>query len=77
MYDNVVVVGICSRTFFYEKAGVRILRMISDMLKASNFERGLCKNLLFAHYRVGTPRVTTPKALSMSDFIKIDRKSVV
>ena len=33
MYDNVVVVGICSRTFFYEKAGVRILRMISDMLK--------------------------------------------
>lgn len=35
------------------------------------FERGLCKNLLFAHYRVGTPRVTTPKALSMSDFIKI------
>ena len=35
MYDNVVVVGICSRTFFYEKAGVRILRMISDMLKAS------------------------------------------
>ena len=27
MYDNVVVVGICSRTFFYEKAGVRILRM--------------------------------------------------
>ena len=35
------------------------------------FERGLCKNLLFAHYRVGTPRVTTPRALSMSDFIKI------
>lgn len=35
------------------------------------FERGLCKNLLFAHYRVGTPKVTTPKALSMSDFIKI------
>ena len=35
------------------------------------FERGLCKTLLFAHYRVGTPRVTTPKALSMSDFIKI------
>ena len=35
------------------------------------FERGLCRNLLFAHYRVGTPRVTTPKALSMSDFIKI------
>ena len=35
------------------------------------FERGLCKNLLFAHYRVGTPRVTTPKALSMPDFIKI------
>ena len=35
------------------------------------FERGLCKNLLFAHYRVGTPRVTTPKSLSMSDFIKI------
>lgn len=35
------------------------------------FERGLCKNLLFAHYRVGTPRVMTPKALSMSDFIKI------
>lgn len=33
------------------------------------FERGLCKNLLFAHYRVGTPKVTTPKALSMSDFI--------
>ena len=26
---------------------------------------------MFAHYRVGTPRVTTPKALSMSDFIKI------
>ena len=23
MYDNVVVVGICSRTFFYEKAGVK------------------------------------------------------
>ncbi|MCW4136279.1 site-specific integrase [Segatella copri] len=35
------------------------------------FERGLCKNLLFAHYRVGTPKVMTPKALSMSDFIKI------
>ena len=35
MYDNVVVVGICSRTFFYEKAGVRILRMISDMLKVA------------------------------------------
>lgn len=35
------------------------------------FERGLCKNLLFAHYRVGTPKVTTPKSLSMSDFIKI------
>ena len=35
------------------------------------FERGLCKNLLFAHYWVGTPKVTTPKALSMSDFIKI------
>ena len=35
------------------------------------FERGLCKNLLFAHYRVDTPKVTTPKALSMSDFIKI------
>ena len=35
------------------------------------FERGLCKNLLFAHYRVGTPKVTTPKVLSMSDFIKI------
>ena len=35
------------------------------------FERGLSKNLLFAHYRVGTPRVTTLKALTMSDFIKI------
>ena len=35
------------------------------------FERGLSKNLLFAHYRVGTPRVTTPKALTMSDFVKI------
>ena len=35
------------------------------------FERGLSKNLLFAHYRVGTPRVTTPKALTISDFIKI------
>ena len=35
------------------------------------FERGLSKNLLFAHYRVGTPRVTTPKALTMSDFIII------
>ncbi|MDY5091535.1 MAG: site-specific integrase [Prevotella sp.] len=35
------------------------------------FERGLSKNLLFAHYRVGTPGVTTPKALTMSDFIKM------
>ena len=34
------------------------------------FERGLCKKLLFSHYRVGTQKVTTPKAQSMSDFIK-------
>ena len=29
MYDNVVVVGICSRTFFYEKAGEELNNGIS------------------------------------------------